>query len=585
MSLDGLFLNSIKDDLNNKLINGRVDKIYQPDKNEIIISIRNDGENYKLLLTVASNSARIHLSDLTRKNPEQPPMFCMLLRKHLTGSRIREIKQIDFDRILEITFECRDELETVVFKSMIIEIMGKHSNIIFFNSESKVIIDSIKRVAENISSLRQIYPGLKYIYPPLPAKINPLTVNKEEFFNSFSNTNSGVYIFNFFYKTFTGLSPFISREICFLSNINEGTCIGELKDEDIEKLWSSFNLIFNKIKNKEYSFNIYLEKDSSNFGFYCLDVEYLKSHEIKHFQSPKELLDTYYVELDNKHKITQKVASLIKSLGTKLERDRKKVEKQKQELSNAEDRDKYKIYGELIIANLYKTPDNNKLTVINYYDPEQNEITIPLDPRLNLNANSQKYFKRYNKLKNAEEELLKLIETGLAEITYLENILFSIEECETTDDLNEIYEELIAEGFMKRKSKIKKLKEIKKDLLAFISSNNHEIIVGKNNLQNEMISFKIAKKEDYWFHAKNIPGSHVIIKTNGDELLDEEYVEAAKVAAYYSKGKNSSLVEIDYTKKSNLKKPPNAKPGFVIYDTNYSMLVEPDISGIKNLIK
>lgn len=585
MSLDGLFLNSIKDDLYNKLLNGRVDKIYQPDKNEIIISVRNEGENYKMLLTVASNSARIHLTDVTRKNPEQPPMFCMLLRKHLTGSRIRDIKQIDFDRILEITFECRDELETVVYKSIIIEIMGKHSNIIFFNTDTKTIIDSIKRVAENVSSLRQVYPGLKYIYPPLPAKINPLSVTKEEFFNSFENVNSGTYIFNFIYKTFTGFSPFISREICYLCNLNEGSYVGELNNQDKENLWNAFNSLMTKLKNKQYSFNIYLDEAADNYGFYCLHMSYLESNQKKSFESPKELLDTYYYELDNKHKITQKVSSLIKSISTKLDRDKKKVEKQKQELLNAEDRDKYKIYGELIIANLYKEPENNKLKVINYYDPEQNEIAIPIDPRLSLNGNSQKYFKRYNKLKNAEEELLKLIDTGLNEINYLENILFSIEECQTTDDLNDIYQELIDEGFMKRKSKIKKTKESKKELLTFMSSNNHEIIVGRNNLQNEMLTFKIAKKDDFWFHAKNMPGSHVIIKTNGDELTDDEYVEAAKVAAFYSKGKNSSFVEIDYTKKSNLKKPPNAKPGFVIYDTNYSMLVEPDIPGIKNLIQ
>ena len=581
MALDGIFLNSIKDDLFKKLIGGRIDKIYQPDKNEIIISVRNAGENYKLLITSVSSCPRVQLTNVTRKNPEQPPMFCMLMRKHLTGSYLRDIKQIDFDRIIEITFECKDELQTTVNKSLIIEIMGKHSNIIFMNTDTKIIIDAIKRVAENVSSLRQIYPGLTYISPPLPLKINPLNATKQEFFDAFNKVNDGMYIFDFIYKTFTGMSPFISREICFVSKLNESTYIGELSSNDIENVWNSFNKIINKIKNKEYSYNVYLNEAIKVYDFYCIDLEYLKSSQNKTFDNPSDLLDTYYYDMDNKNKINQKVSNLIKSITTKLERDKKKVEKQHNELLSAEDREKYKIYGELIIANLHKEPENNKITVLNYYDPEQKEITIPLDPKLNLKQNSQKFFKRYGKLKNAEEELQKFIEVTNDEINYLENILFSIEECQTSDDLEDIYIELTTEGFIKRKGKIKKAKEYKPEFLTYISSQGHEIMVGKNNLQNDLLTFKIGKKEDYWFHAKNIPGSHVIIRTNGDELLDEEYVEAARLAAYYSKSKNSSSVEVDYTKKSNVKKPANAKPGFVIYETNYSMLVEPDISSIK----
>lgn len=583
MSLDGIFLNSIKHDLYNNLIGGRVDKIYQPDKNEIVLSIRNNGENLKLLMTAASSSPRLHLTDVTRKNPEQPPMFCMLLRKHLTSAHVTDVKQINFDRILEITFECKDELDTTVHKSLIIEIMGKHSNIIFVNTDTSVIIDSIKRVAENVSSVRQVYPGIKYVIPPEQDKLNTLEITKEIFFNAIDNSNDGLLIYNFFYKNFIGLSPFISREICYLANLNESTYIGELTYEQKEKLWTAFNFVFDRVKSNDFSFNIYSDENSEQIYFYCLDVGYLKNCNKKHYDNSGRLLDDYYYEQDNKNKINQRVASLIKSMNTKIDRNRKKIEKQRNELLNAEDRDKYKIYGELIIANLHKEPENHKLTVINYYDPEQKEITIPLDPTLNVSQNSQKFFKRYNKLKKAEEELQKLIDASLNEIQYLENILYSIEACETIDDLDEIYNELIAEGIMKRKSKVKKAKEYKPEFMIYISSAGHEILVGKNNLQNDMLTFKIGKKDDYWFHAKNMPGSHVIIKTNGGELTDDEYVEAARIAAYYSKGKNSGAVEVDYTKKSNVKKPPNAKPGFVIYDTNYSMLVKPDILGIKML--
>lgn len=581
MSLDGIFLNSIKHDLYNKLIGGRVDKIYQPDKNEIIIAIRNNGENHKLLMTSASSSPRLHITDVARKNPQEPPMFCMLLRKHLTSAHITDIKQINFDRILEITFECKDELDTTVHKSLIIEIMGKHSNIIFINTETLVIIDSIRRVAENISSVRQVYPGIKYVIPPEQDKLNTLEVTKDIFFNSLDNSNDGLIIYSFIYKNFIGLSPFISREICYLANLNESTYIGELTDEQKESLWIAFNSILDKVKLNDFSFNTYFDEGSDQTYFYCLDVEYLKNCDKKHYANPGRLLDDYYFEQDNKNKINQRVASLIKSMNTKIDRNKKKVEKQRNELLNAEDREKYKIYGELVLGNLHKEPENHKLTVINYYDPEQREITIPLDPKLNVSQNGQKFFKRYNKLKKAEEELQKLIESSLNEIQYLENILYSIEACESIDDLEEIYNELIAEGIMKRKSKVKKSKEYKPDFMTYISSEGHEILVGKNNLQNDMLTFKIGKKDDYWFHAKNMPGSHVIVKTNGDELTDDEFVEAAQIAAYYSKGKNSGAVEIDYTKKLNVKKPPNSKPGFVIYDTNYSMLVKPDISGIR----
>jgi predicted ribosome quality control (RQC) complex YloA/Tae2 family protein len=579
MSLDGVFIKSIINELDKKLTGGRVDKIHQPDKNEIVMSIRSKGENLKLLITAAGSSPRLHLTSITRKNPMEPPMFCMLLRKHLTGARITSLRQINFDRIVEISFESRDELGTLANKSFIVEIMGKHSNIIFVN-EGNTIIDSLIRVTPQVSSVRQVYPGLSYKAPPGSDKLNPLTADRQSFMEELESTNRGIFIFDFFYKNFTGFSPFISREICWLANLNESTCLGELSHEKKEELWDAFSKIRDRINENDFSFNIYYDENKI-YGFYCLEVEYLKDFGKKSFPSSGDLLDEYYYELDNKNKINQRVASLIKSINTKIARNKKKVEKQRTELLNAESRDKYRIYGDLILANLHKRPEDNKLTVANYYDPDQKEITIPLDPKLSLSQNSQKYFKRYNKLKNAAEELEKLIDSTLSEIAYLENILFSIEECETTEDLDDIYSELIGQGLMKKRSKINKPKETK-PITTFISSGGHEILVGKNNIQNDMITFKIAKSEDYWFHAKNMPGSHVVIRTMGDELTDEEYIEAAKIAAYYSKGKNSGRVEVDYTKKSNIKKPPNAKPGFVIYDTNYSMLAEPDIKGIKS---
>lgn len=582
MALDGIVLNSIKHELVNKLIGGRVDKIYQPEKDEIIINIRNNSSNYKLLLTSNSSSPRIHLTTLSRKNPEQAPMFCMLLRKHLYGSNIVEIKQLQLDRVIEIVFECKDELKTTVKKSLIIEMMGKHSNIIFINYDNKTIIDSIKRVSENMSSVRQVYPGISYALPPSQSKLNPLDVDKDGFINAINATNKGTLIFGFLYKTFVGFSPLLSKEICYNSSINEGLALDELSENDINIIYENFTIITNNIKNNNYTPAIYSNSNENIYDFHSMKINYFNNCEKQDFNAISELLDVFYYELDNKNRINQKVSNLLKSINTKLDRDRKKLEKQKNELLSAEDREKYKIYGDLIISNLHVPYENNKLTVINYYDPEQNEITIPLDPKLNnLSLNSQKYYKRYNKLKSAEDELLKLIESTASDIEYLENILFSIEACQTTDDLDQIYEELSQEGFIKKYKAPKGSNKVKNDNLIYISSYGHEILVGKNNIQNDLITFKNAKKDDYWFHAKGIPGSHVVIKTNGDELEDIEYMEAARLAAFYSKGKNNSLVEVDYTKRQNIRKPANAKLGFVIYDTNFSMNIDTDISKIK----
>lgn len=582
MALDGIVLNSINYELKNKLIGGRIDKVHQPEKDEIIINIRNNSTNYKLLLTSNSNSPRIHLTTLSRKNPEQAPMFCMLLRKHLYGSNIIEIKQLFLDRVIEIVFECKDELKTTVKKSLIIEIMGKHSNIIFLNSDSKIIIDSIKRVSENMSSVRQVYPGKAYELPPSQSKLNPLDVDKDGFINAINSTNKGTLIYAFIYKTFVGFSPLLSKDICYNAIIYEGLSLDELKDDDINRIYESFNNVITTIKNNNYKPTIYTNSSDNIYDFHSVRINYLDNCEKQEFSSISELLDVFYFELDNKNRINQKVSNLLKSIHTKLDRDKKKLEKQKNELLSAEDREKYKVYGDLIISNLHMPYENNKLTVINYYDPEQKEITIPLDPKLsNLSLNSQKYYKRYNKLKSAEEELMKLINSTASDIEYLENILFSIESCQTTDDLDQIYEELSQEGFIKKYKAPKGSNKVKNDILVYISSGGHEILVGKNNIQNDLITFKHAKKDDYWFHAKGIPGSHVVIKTNGDELTDEEYMEAARLAAFYSKGKNNSLVEVDYTKKQNIRKPANAKLGFVIYDTNYSMNIDTDISNIK----
>lgn len=584
MALDGIVVHSICTELRNNLINGRVDKIHQPEKDEINIKIRNNSQNYKLLITSNSSSARLHFTNIAKENPIAAPMFCMLLRKHLSGAKIIDIKQLSFDRIIEINFECKDELRTTVEKSLIIEIMGKHSNIIFVDKDKKVI-DSIKRVSENMSSVRQIYPGKEYILPPAQGKMNPLEIDESIFADMIKEADQGMYLYSFMYKKFQGFSALIGKEICYRANLNEGLCLGELDDINIENLYNAFLSLTSEIELDEYDFNIY--KDNKK-NFHSIKLYSFESIATDNFHTISDLLEFYFNDIDSQNRINQKVYGLMKNISNKIDRDKNKLQKRREELEKAENREKYRVYADLLMANLGSKVEGNQVEVINYYDENMSAMIIPLDHKIkDLKKNAQKYYKKYEKLKKAEEELTSLIEDAEKEIEYLENIKFSISLCKNPDDIEQINSELAENGYIKKYKTKKSKKKIKitDKILVYESSFGHEIYVGRNNIQNDYITFKIADRNDYWFHAKGIPGSHVIIKCNNDELEDIEYMEAARLAAYYSNGRDNNLVEIDYTKKLNLKKPSNAMLGFVIFHTNYSMNIDTDISNIKILKK
>lgn len=585
MALDGIVLNCIRNSLNQEIINGKINKIHQPEKDELIFSIRNNSQNIKLLITSSSNYTRMHITKNTKINPIQSPVFCMLLRKHLTGSRITEINQINFDRIIEIIFETKDELKSTTHKSLIIEIMGKHSNIILIDTQSKIIIDSIKRIGHNVSSKRQIYPGLKYEFPPSNDKFNPLLINETTFKDIISNSQQGLILYKFFYLTFNGISPMISKEICYLSGIDETTTIAEIDDGIILKLWNSFNCILEDIKNNDFTPIIYNEtSNDKDYDFHCLNMSHISSKKII-FPSIHELLDHFYVEKDNKNRMKQKSSTLLKLIHTKLERSKKKLSKQKKDMNKAENREKYRIYGDLIISNISiieKEKKATSITVQNYYEGNGETISIPIDPRLTISQNAQKNYKKYNKLKKAEFELNHLIKSTEEEIKYLENIIYCIEQSSCVDDIEEIKEELYIQGFIKRNKSVHKKKKKSSSLhLNYISSENHMIFVGKNNKQNDFLTFKKSSKTDIWLHVKNYPGSHVILHLDNDEFTDNELLEAARLAAYYSKARNMGNVQIDYTKRSNVKKPSGAKPGYVIYDNYHTVVVSPNIKDIK----
>ena len=544
MSLDGIVTRAIVNELNNIILGGRIDKIYQHEKDELLLNIYNKGKNNKLIISASSNNPRLYLTKYAKSNPLSPPMFCMLLRKNLTGG------------------------------------------IILTDKNSKKIIDSIKRVSYDMSRVRQVLPGKEYKYPPINDKVNPLNFNISEFNKFFDGSNPNMKIFKFFYTNYIGLSPLISKEICFISGIDIDRPIGSLNLEDRNILFDSFSSVMNKVKENEYNPVLIKNNFESDYiAFHALYMNQFGNLNRLYLDSISEVLDEYYIKSDTMDRVTQKSQSMKKSIQTKLERSLNKISKQKQELLESEDREKYKVYADLISANLYRIEKgSSEVELENFYTETMEKTKIPLDNRYSPAENAQRYYKKYSKLKNAHSLLLKQIPETQEEIKYLENVLVSIDNSIEVMDLDEIKEELIKEGYLKGNIKKKKKVTMSKPH-HYISSDGSHIYVGKNNRQNDFLTLKFAHKEDLWLHIQNMPGSHVIIKGENNPTSDATLLEAAMLAAYYSKGKNSNNVAIDYTEKKNVKKPKNAKTGMVIYESFSTIFVTPDRKQIEKLKK
>lgn len=576
MALDGIVLSNVVYELNSLLLGGRIDKIAQPEKDELIITIRNNSNSYKLLISSQASIPRIHLTKIQKKNPLTPPSFCMLLRKHISNGKIISIHQPNFERILEITFEQLNELGDLCQKTLIVEIMGRHSNIIFCDDSGK-ILDSIKRVNSGMSSIREVFPGRDYIYPP--SKTNPLEIDSLDKFVLYLNKNT--LIQKSIYQSYNGISPLIAEEICYNSNINSSSHIDELSIADYNNLFKSFKEVLTIVKSDKFIPNILVDNNNEYKDFSSISLNVTHYDNIK-FSSISELLDDYYKVKANQTRINQKSVDIRKIVQNNLERCYKKLDLQKNQLIDTEDREKYKIKGELINANMYQINEGDeKVIVLNYYNNKEEEIK--LDPTLTPSQNAQKYYEKYNKKKRTLTALTEQIKITKKELSHLESIKYSLDFADSEEDITEIRKELMDAGYIKyRKNKRKKVLS-KSEPLHFISSDGFHIYVGKNNIQNEELALRFASSNDWWFHAKDIPGSHVIVKTEGKELPDKTFEEAANLAAFYSQGKESSKVSIDYTLKKNLKKPNGSAPGFVIYHTNYSMVAKPNIAGIKRI--
>lgn len=559
MAFDAGMLSACVYELKNKIIGAKIDKIYQPGREELVFNLRPEGrkENLKLLMSAGANTPRINLTNLSLQNPAVPPTFTQLLRKHLQSARITNVEQLGFERACRIDFEARDDMNFKTRKSIVCEIMGKYSNIIFCDADMK-IISAIKIVDLTTSHKRQVLPGMLYEMPPSQDKIDPLTETEEEFNAAIADWQGDVS--KFITSRYMGISALVARELAILGD------------------WATFKAFVDRIRNGEFV-PVLLRDDEGTPKEYCFMpiTQYGNKMKCEECGSFGELIDSYFDERERTDRIKQKASDLFKLIENAISRLEKKTALQKEDLRNCADKEELKRFGDLITSNIYALKRGmNRATLIDYYDPDMAEVTVPLDYRLDPAANAQRYYKKYNKLKKAEIELQKQMDISAAELEYLYSVLESFDRAEGELEINEIRRELYESGYGSRMKNYTQVKQQQTKPLEFETTNGYRVLCGKNNTQNERLTFKLASKGDYWFHAKNMPGSHVIMFCDGkEEPPAEDFTEAAVIAATHSKASDKASVEVDYSLVKNIKKPAGGKPGLVIYHTNYSAYVTP----------
>ena len=583
MALDGLVISNLTKEFNDLLLNGRINKINQPEADTIILVIKNNRTNYKLLLSANASYPLAYITEDNKQNPMVAPNFCMLLRKHLNSARIIGITQPSFERIIDFKIEHLNELGDTCIKHLIIELMGKHSNIIFTDDDNN-IIDSIKHVGIMTSSVREVLPGRKYFIVHTQDKLNPLEVDIDSFTSHIKSSNKALY--KALYTTYTGISPLIANEICARASIDSDTHTSELSDDVIYHIYNLFKHIIDDIKEGNFIPNIVYDGNTP-VEFSSIPLNCYTNYSSVQNETISNTLYNFYNEREIINRINQKSADIRKIVSNAIERTVKKLDLQNKQLKDTVKRDKYKVYGELLTTYGYSVANGSKsVTVNNYYTNE--DITIPLDETLSAIDNAKKYFNKYNKLKRTFNALEIQIEESKNELAYLESISNSLDIARLEDDLIDIKEELMHTEYIRNRNnnnskKGAKNKKNNNAPLHYLSSDGYHIYVGKNNTQNDELTFKFASNNDWWFHAKGMAGSHVIVKSNNEELPDRVFEEAGSLAAYYSKAREQEKVEIDYIQKKHIKKPNNANPGFVIYHTNYSLIATPNISKLTEI--
>lgn len=580
MALDGVVISDIVYELGNMLSDARISKIAQPERDALLLTCKTGAGNQKLFISVNPSLPYVCITEKSYQAPLTAPSFCMSLRKHIANGRITGVEQPDFERIIRFEIEHTDELGDRGKKYLIVELMGKHSNIIFTDASSKVI-DAIRHVGPTKSSVRMVLPGSEYFVAGQNDKKNPLTdITEEEFSKIMRETDT---IERALYLGFTGISPLVANELCHRASVDSGENPKSLKDAELHRLYVQFVRCMDMVRSHDYHPNI-VSNRKKPVEFSVMELtSYSKHYEREEFDSVSAMLERYYYDLNVYTKVRSRSADMRKLLTQISERDTKKLSLMKKQFKDTENMEKYRLFGELIRAYAYSIPKGEKSCEVYDYNSDEN-VTIPLKPELSPIENANVYFQKYNKQKRTRTALTTQIAEVEREIDYIASVLMSIDISVSEEDLKGIREELYESGLVKKRGPKEKVKT-GSDPLHFRSSDGFDIFVGKNNNQNEFVTFKLAGNSDLWFHAKKIPGCHVIVKTQGKELPDQTYEEAAMLAAFYSSGRSEGKLAVDYVKRGELKKPPGAAKGYVIYHTNYSMVVEPKIpEGVEEVL-
>lgn len=590
MALDGALLRQIKHELEGCLIGSRVDKIHQFSREEMVFVLRlrepaaDGARSAKLYLSAGADSPRLHLTSSSFENPKSPPMFCMLMRKHLGSAKLLEIRQVGLDRILHLIFETRNEMGDLIELTVAIEIMGRHSNIILIDENGRVI-DSIKRIDDTMSSVRPILPGVRYTLPPAQDKLDLITSTPEQIEQRLIE-GKDTPLSKALLAAVQGVSPIVCREVANYVFVGDDRVISEMTPDHFDRLRFFLSRVILMARDYTGTPTSVIDSRKKPMDFSFLDIhQYGGSMFTRTYDSYSQLLDDFYTQRDNIQRMRHRSSDLLKVLANTADRIARKLSLQQKELADCSDRKTWKIYGDLISANLYSIQKGDRTArLINFYDEAQSEVVIPLDPRKTPAQNAQKYYGEYRKADTAEKKLRELIEEGQQEAVYIDSVFDALTRAQTNDELTAIRAELAEQGYLRKKgSAAKKGKEPKLAPKRYRSDDGFTILVGRNNVQNDQLTLKEARGRDYWFHTKNIPGSHTIVVSDGQEVPDSTLHQAAILAAVNSKAAESSQVPVDYTLIKNVKKPRGAKPGMVIYVSYQTAYVTPDLELEKRL--
>ena len=578
MAFDAGMLRCTLSELRKTALGARIEKVYQPERDEILLQMRSFEGGKRLLINAGSNNARIGFCEIPKENPQNPPMFCMLLRKYLQGAKLVEIEQADFDRVAFLGFDTRDEMGFECRRYLIAELMGKYSNLIFADGDKR-IITALRTTDFSFDSVRQLIPGMVYSLPSAD-KINPRYITQEDFLSLVENAPRERACDKLIVSSFMGVAPVVAREIAYRATGHTDTPVGYCFADD---LWREFERFQSILNSEDFSPCLILNgEEIVEYSF--LPIDQYGSYERRDFESAGALLDAYFASRDNKQRVHQRASDILKLLTNAEARIRKKLELQRTELGECDEGEKYRKYGDLITANLYRLPGKTSVAELEDYEEMDEEgncpmLRIELDSRLSPSANAQRFYKKYAKTKTARVELTRQIELGEGELEYIYTVFEALTRAESPADLMEIRDELYRSGYASRMKSYASHKQKAPVVMQFVTPDGMRVLCGKNNLQNEYITHKLAEKHDYWFHARQTPGSHVLLVTEGREPTDLDFTTAAEIAAHYSKAEGANI-GVDYLLARHIKKPAGSKPGFVIYHTNWTAYVTPDAEKI-----